>query len=648
MESRQFELISLEEALDKLKDINELSLDTETRGLDPFTKALLLLQLGNFKIQIVFDIASFGGVIPDKLKEFLRSDRLFILQNAKFDLKFLYQQGVIIKRVYDTMLAETIITNGLQYSGRDLDSLSQKYCGESIDKSIRGDIIKKELNEAILLYAAKDVEKLDIIKRKQLAIAKDLNLSNAIDLDNAFVVVLAYVEFCGIKLDYEKWKVKTDVNVEEVLRLRKILEDKLWEDQKLNYFTGMNTLFEEKQDCTINWDSPKQVMALFEEYGINTTVKVKGETKKTIDAKVLEPQVKKFPILQPYLNYKEKQKEVSTYGYKWKSFINPVTGRIHTSFKQLMDTSRLSCGNKDDNSPNLQNLPSDELTRSCFIPEKGSIMIDADYSGQEQIVLANFSKEPNLINFYAKGLTEMHSYVAFLMYENIRDCSIEEITNESLLYIKKHHGDKRQLAKSAGFAINYGGNGSTIAKNCNIPKKDGEFVYNSYFEAFPEMKKYFELVFKRAAHFGYVQFNNVTKRKYFFDLEKNNYFATRDIVEDPFQLRYVDDARELQRKYSESKSEIQRIAQNYPIQGSSADITKYACILFFKEILKRNWLNVVKIVNIVHDEILVECPEDMETEVQEVLLNSMEEAGKPFCKIVPLKAEAKAGNYWVH
>ena len=81
---------------------------------------------------------------------------------------------------------------------------------------------------------------------------------------------------------------------------------------------------------------------------------------------------------------------------------------------------------------------------------------------------------------------------------------------------------------------------------------------------------------------------------------------------------------------------------------TSADITKYACILFFKVILEKAWWLKVKIVNLIHDEILVECPEDIAEEVKNILVQCMEDAGKPFCKIVPLKAEAKIGNYWVH
>jgi DNA polymerase-1 len=187
---------------------------------------------------------------------------------------------------------------------------------------------------------------------------------------------------------------------------------------------------------------------------LKTELLVKGERKESIDSKVLEPQQDQFPIIKPYLKYKETQKEVSTYGYNWKNYINPITGRIHTSFTQILNTGRMSSGNKYENLPNIQNLPRGEDTRSCFISEPGNLLIDADYASQEQIVLANFSKEPNLLEFYHRGFQDMHSYVAFLMYKDIRKCTVEELTPEKLSYVKEEYPEQRRIAKSAGFAIN--------------------------------------------------------------------------------------------------------------------------------------------------------------------------------------------------
>lgn len=93
---------------------------------------------------------------------------------------------------------------------------------------------------------------------------------------------------------------------------------------------------------------------------------------------------------------------------------------------------------------------------------------------------------------------------------------------------------------------------------------------------------------------------------------------------------------------------MSKLAQNYPIQGSSSDITKLACVLFYREILKKNLLHIVKIVNVIHDEILVEAPNDIVEGIALLLKECMETAGKPFCKVVELKAVPEIGNYWIH
>ena len=165
----EFTQVTLSAAIAMLDTLEFIGTDTETKGLDCFTKDLLTIQLGNKDIQIVFDIASYSGKIPPELKEYLNtSERLFILQNAKFDLQFLYRQGVVLKRVYDTMLVETILTIGLQEKGRDLKTIVKKYCDIDLDKSVRGEIITKGLNAAVIKYAAYDVVYLEDIMVKQM------------------------------------------------------------------------------------------------------------------------------------------------------------------------------------------------------------------------------------------------------------------------------------------------------------------------------------------------------------------------------------------------------------------------------------------------------------------------------------------------
>ena len=439
--------ISLNEALTLLENFNILGLDTETTGLEFNLHKLLLIQIGNEEIQIAFDITYFNNKIPIELKNFLESKRLFIGHNIKFDLKFLYYYGVIITKVYDTFLGEIITTNGLKKGGKGLKDVVLENFGDNLDKDVIKIILTRGITEEVIFYAWKDVVYLEKLMNIQLRKAKQMNLLKAIELDNNFVIVLSYIEVCGFYLNWESWekKSKNDLKLLETneTKLNKWLGDNYPEyvDKQLN-------LWGEKINYLINWNSSKQVIQLFEKIGINITVFEKGVEKKSVEAPVLITQKEKFEIIPLYLEYKENQKVCSTYGLSWKNQINPKTNRIHTTFFQINDTGRLSCGGgkkEDEKKVNLQNIPSDKITRNCFQAQKGRKLINADYSGQEAIVLCNFSKEPNLINFYKKGLGDFHSYVASLIFSELQGLSVDEI--------KLNHKNKRNLAKSAGFAM---------------------------------------------------------------------------------------------------------------------------------------------------------------------------------------------------
>ena len=600
-----YEYIDLDEAINMLVSLPEIGNDTETTGLSCHTKKLLLIQLGNEEIQILFDIESYDYQIPNALKEFMNSYQgTWILQNAKFDLQFYYKQNVILQKVYDTMLVETIITLGLvefregkvKDVKRDLKTICKKYCNYEMDKSVRGEIIIHGLTPRVLQYAADDIRFLPLIKKKQQYYVKGLNLQNAVVLDNSFVRVLAYIEYCGIKLDWDKWKAKALADLQMLDQCKKDLDNYLYTHGFTRFFLQYD-LFSDIPECTLNWNSPKQIIPVFEELGINCTVIEKGEKKKSINEKALGDQIPSFEILQLYFKYKDVQKKTSTYGLNWSTMINDSTKRIHTVFRQIMNTGRLSSGDANTNAPNMQNLPHDALTRSCFIAEKNNKYSAVDFVGQESIVLANFSNDQSLINFYQKGLQDMHSYVAFLLYPSLQEelnKTAEELTNDDLNYIKKHHKDLRNVAKTAEFAIAYGGNGSTIAKNTGCSKKQGEEVYNKYFASFVGMKDYFNRVLQRTLRDGYIEYNSITNRKFIID-------PSNPII----QYKELASAGalpiEIEKEYSTAIAEIQRLSQNYPIQGSSADISKLAGVFFFKEILERGWFDTVKIVNMVHD-----------------------------------------------
>ena len=205
--SDKYQVISSTAALAILEPLKEVECDTETKGLDPYTKALLTIQLGNKENQVVFDVT---GGIPYGLKEYMESDRLFLFWNAQFDLIFLYHYNIWPEHIYDGMLAEQLL-----YLGYDSGSISyalkeaaRRYDIAEIDKSVRGAIINEGLTERVVVYAAGDVMYLSLIRDKQMKKIKAEHLEKALNLENEFVKCLAYIKYCGVHLDKDKWKAK--------------------------------------------------------------------------------------------------------------------------------------------------------------------------------------------------------------------------------------------------------------------------------------------------------------------------------------------------------------------------------------------------------------------------------------------------------
>jgi DNA polymerase-1 len=336
----------------------------------------------------------------------------------------------------------------------------------------------------------------------------------------------------------------------------------------------------------------------------------------TVNGKVLQASLtstnKDIPedykdFIHLYLTYKEYERSCSTFGIDFFKYVNPITDRLHSNYKQILNTGRISSSN-----PNLQNIPSNDGFRRAFTSPQGWKIVNADYSGQEQIILANKSEDEDLISFYEQGLGDMHSFVASKIFPELAEVSLSDI--------KKYHKDKRQIAKAAGFAINYGGNGYTIANNLGIPQHIGDEVYDAYFRAFPGLKKYFTTVQHQARQRGYILIDPITGRKYWFKYPRSN----------------------------KAKGEIDRAALNYPIQGEAGGITKFAPILFRKWILENGLQDVVFITNLVHDEINVEVIEDYAQLAADNLEICMKQAADKWCKIVPLSADAVVTNYWTH
>lgn len=389
-----YKVISVEESLRLLSTLTIVGLDTETSGLDPYTKDLITVQLGCFDFQVVIDCRTIDITL---YKDFLESDRLFIGWNIKFDLKWLFKYKIVPKRVYDGFLAEKLMWLGYPtgFHSMSLKSAGQLYLGVELDKTVRGKIIYSGLQDDIISYAANDVKYLEKIQEEQLKALKEKDLLTAIDYENRFVLPLSYCEYCGIKLDKNKWLEKMRKDQEKLDTAQRDLDkwivDRFPNNPKYTYINRQGSLFDGfdlTPKCLINWNSSKQVIPLLEELGFNLLIKDKttGEMKKSVESKVIKPQIEVSDIAPIYLRYKAAQKVVSTYGQNFIDQINPVSGRIHTNYQQLgADTTRITSGGKDKSTNteyiNFLNFPSDEETRSCMVAEEGNRWISIDYSG---------------------------------------------------------------------------------------------------------------------------------------------------------------------------------------------------------------------------------------------------------------------------
>lgn len=454
------ENISVSESLEMLEDCEALQYDSETTGRDAHLCDLLCAQFGDVqgRNQIVIDCST---VPITKYKHILEEKRI-IGHNLKFDLEFLYNHGIIPRKVYDTMIVEQFIylgyppypkPGGISYS---LAAVAARHLGIDIDKSVRGEIIWRGLDTEVITYAANDVKYLARIADKQCEILK--NRTNALigaDLENNFVPVMAYLEWCGIKLDVDKWheKMKQDkINLAEAKeRLDQLLIEREPFHPLFKSFIHVNAQgdlfegFDLTPHVTVNWDSSLQVIKVMKELGFDTAIQDKdtGEDKDSVLEKQLKSQVgidDKF--LKAYFDYKEHSKVCSTYGQSYIDAINPKTGRIHTAFKQLGASSgRMACGSKQNNTdlakankvsfagyPQLQNLPANEATRSAFVSEKGNLFCSCDYSALESRLGADIYNEPSMLNEFLYGSGDMHSLCAKMVFhEELKDIEVRDI-----------------------------------------------------------------------------------------------------------------------------------------------------------------------------------------------------------------------------
>lgn len=349
-------ITSTEEAFNHLESIEKhpiIEIDTETTGLDPFIDKVVLLQIGVHGQAYIFDVRD-GRVDGTIFKPLLEGTKnLKLLQNAVFDCKMLKTNfGIEINRLYDTMIAEQLMYLGLNVKS-NLQHLVAKYLHLNMPKDVATSFndYNQKYQEYQLRYAANDVVVLKDIYNLQLNKLKQDGLMRVAQLEFDFIKPLVEMELNGMLLDVIKWREILDEMTVERDKLRIQLAD------VFNKTLDQNTLF---GVSLLNLDSPIQIVKCLNDIGIpveSTDVKELNKYKDNSFVKLL-------------LDYRKYEKFITTYGEPMIERIHPVTKRLHTNFKQMVGTGRLSSSN-----PNLQNIPKKQKYRSCFIARPGYKLI---------------------------------------------------------------------------------------------------------------------------------------------------------------------------------------------------------------------------------------------------------------------------------
>lgn len=606
-----FENRSPQDVLDYFKDHKSIQLDTETTDFCPHKGSLVAMQIGDQKNQFVIDARFIDIGVFKQLIE----TKLCLLHNAKFDYKVLKKKGIILDKVWDTFLVEGVIFNGYDnhQRGLGLSDLVYNYLDKHLEKETRNSfatIGANPVNTRQIVYSGNDVKYLHDIAVKQYALVHKFDLFEATRIENEVFKALGDIEYNGMLLDVEKWKANTKEYVLLLSEIEKDLDKMVLEDKKLKkvyHPSGLMNLFGfEERQLSINYKSNQQIDTILRHLGIYIDSTSTPELKKVKG---------KHPIIPEIIKYRKTAKIVSTYGETFLKNINPVTGRVHTNFWQIRNTFRVSSGDKDNNNPNLQNIPADPKFRNCFVAPKGYRWFSSDYKGQEMRLLADFSGEDKLIDAINRG-------------EDVHCFAYNEMTGESITEDDK---DKRNKVKPINFGKPYGMGPPKLADSLGITLKEAEDLFDKYEKAFPKLTAYL----KRSADFGkaneYMLTNPIHKGRRWFPM-----------------MKYVKEARNSAspdwKFIFTHEGATERESMNLPIQGTGAVIMKEALIAARNIIIEHGFD--AKLISTVHDELSIEFVEHIEQELACLINGAMVEVGNKYVKKVDMAVDYTINNYW--
>jgi DNA polymerase I-like protein with 3'-5' exonuclease and polymerase domains len=594
--------------------------DTETTGLDCHTNKVRLVQFDVEDNSYILDT----WLVPTWTESFQRlidcKTLKWAFHNFKFDLKFFWANKLDFFgcKVFDTMIASALISAGLDLPN-DLAHVAERYVGIEVDKTEqKSDWSVEKLTNSQLYYASKDARTTRLLGAKLVRIIYSDNLTEVFKLEMRALYSFAAMEWYGMQLDTDRLEL-----------LRPIYENNLLEAEKqflelvpVRY--ERHNLLGELIDTGFKLSSSDQVLEVLRGYEIpnplyNPDSNLEAESDPIINStganvvKLLD--IVDYPILEALLAHRKAAKLLSAYVYSLPKLVNSVTGRVHTNYRQMVSTGRVSSSN-----PNLQNLSrpdGNELNlRSCFVPAPGFELVDADFSQIELRVIAeiiySISGDDTMLQEFIAG-KDPYAATAAMMASIDYSTMVYVDPDTGETKVKKEFKTLRQNAKAVRLGYNYAmgykkfRNYAKTTYGVSMTIDEAQASRNLYFAAYPGLNVY------------------------------HNQFKDKN-------LKTVHSLPPFSRpRHFDEYPGIPALA-NHPVQSTSADIQKLAQAILYESLYKLGYSPTqssdMRMISTIHDELVSECLPHLSEQLKVLQQYSMESAAKTIIKGCPVIAEA--------
>jgi DNA polymerase I-like protein with 3'-5' exonuclease and polymerase domains len=594
---------TMKQAMSVLLPLKLCQLDSETKGLDCHTKALLTIQLGNKDNQVVIDWTTLTPREKQIVKNYLESDRLFLGWNLMFDLTFLYVQGIYPKHIWDGMIAEQLLYLGYpaQMREKSLKAAAWNYLNINIDKTVRGKIVNDGLTTEVVIYAAGDVTYIEDIKEKQDIEIEKQGMKLAVELECEFVKSLAYFKYCGVHLDITKWKAKmtkdqakldkaiSELNAwvvawdkenphngydiqypelkypkysadypAEVKRLIKDgykrfpQEDLQTPDGKVdaykkvikNQFTRIDT----QGDLFTGFDTePKCVINWSSQKQVIPLFELLGINVETFDKKTKQKKKSiEANVLKPQKNdfpiipiFLEYQEAAKVVSTYGQNWLNAINPKTGRIHADFHSIGTDTA--RVSSGGGVWKLNMQNLPHD---PETRACFTSEE--GNAWLSADYQSQESRIIASVSKDekMIDLFEHGCGDVHSLVAYMSYPNIIprDTKIEDIKKLYHNWRQKAKSIEFAINYGGDYNTISKNDGIPVEEAKEIYDNFMEGFPGIKRYQDYCRAAVMRDGYILLNPLTgHRAHIYDAEELK--ETHNKMQEPGFWEYYQNVR---------------------------------------------------------------------------------------------------------